>query len=71
VTDKLITTLKELPVPKRSGVLEYIKSRLAINAPQATKREHSQAIPMNGLYLWATYKECSSSPTLNKGWNKG
>jgi hypothetical protein len=38
VTDKLVTILKELPVPKRSGVLENIKSRLAIDAPQATKR---------------------------------
>jgi hypothetical protein len=38
VTDMLVTPLKEIPVPKRSGFLENIKSRLAINAPQATKR---------------------------------
>jgi hypothetical protein len=38
VTDKLITTLKELPVPKRPGVFENIKSRLAIDTLQATKK---------------------------------
>jgi hypothetical protein len=38
VTDKLVTTLKELPIPKLSGVLADIKSRLAIDTPQASKR---------------------------------
>jgi hypothetical protein len=37
-TDKLDTTLKELPVPKRSSVLDNIKSRLAIVPLQPTKR---------------------------------
>ncbi len=37
-TDKLVTTLKELPVPKRSSVLDNIKRRLAIDTPQPTKR---------------------------------
>jgi hypothetical protein len=55
VTDKLVTTLKELPGPKQSGVLENIKSRLEINDAQQPK-ERSQATPMNGSYLRATYK---------------
>jgi hypothetical protein len=38
VIDELITTLKELPGPKRSGVLDNIKSRLEINDAQLTKR---------------------------------
>ncbi len=38
VTDKLVTTLKELPGPKRSGVLDNIKSRLEIKDAQTTKR---------------------------------
>jgi hypothetical protein len=38
VTGELVISIKELPVPKRSGVLDNIKSRLAIDAPQPTKR---------------------------------
>jgi hypothetical protein len=54
VTDKLITTLKELPVPKRPGVFENIKSRLAIDALQATKRiltshTHEWLLPLGDL----------------------
>jgi hypothetical protein len=37
VTDELVTTLKELPVPN-TGVLDNIKSRLAIDALQPTRR---------------------------------
>ncbi len=39
--------------------------------PRNRQKEHSQAIPTHGSYLKATYKGCPSSPTLNKGWNKG
>jgi hypothetical protein len=38
VTDELITTLKELPIPKRCSVLDNIKSILDIDDPQLTKR---------------------------------
>jgi hypothetical protein len=38
VTDELVTTLKELPGQKRSGVFDNIKSRLDINNAQLTKR---------------------------------
>jgi hypothetical protein len=38
VTDKLLTTLKELPVPKRFDVLVNIKSRLDIDNLQPTRR---------------------------------
>jgi hypothetical protein len=54
VTDELVTTLKELPGPKRSGVLDNIKSRLEINDAQTTKRTltshtHKWLLPQGDL----------------------
>jgi hypothetical protein len=54
VTDKLVTTLKELPVPKQSGVLDNIISRLDIDDPQPTKRTltshtHKWLLPQGNL----------------------
>jgi hypothetical protein len=54
VTDKLVTTLKELPGPKRSGVLDNIKYRLEINDMQPTIRTltshtHEWLLPQGDL----------------------
>jgi hypothetical protein len=54
VTDKLVETLKELPVPKRSSVLDNIRSRLAIDARKPTKRTltshtHKLLLPQSNL----------------------
>jgi hypothetical protein len=38
VSDNLVTTLKELPVHKRLGVLANIENKLAIETPPTTKR---------------------------------
>ncbi len=54
MTDKLVTTLKELPVLKRSRVLDNIKSRLDIGNAQPTKRTltsntHKWLLPQGNL----------------------
>jgi hypothetical protein len=54
VTDKLVTMLKELPGPKRSGVLDNVKSRLDIDDAQPTKRTpashtHEWLLPQGNL----------------------
>jgi hypothetical protein len=54
MTDKLVITLKELPVPKRSSVLDNIKSRLEIDIVQPTKRTltshtHEWLLPQGDL----------------------
>ena len=38
VADKLVTTLQDLHIPKQSGVLANIKSRLEIDTPHRTTR---------------------------------
>jgi hypothetical protein len=54
MTDELVTTLKELPGPKRSGVLDNIESRLEINDAQTTNRTltshtHEWLLPQGDL----------------------
>jgi hypothetical protein len=51
---KLVITLKELPVPKRSGVLDNIRSRLDIDNAQPKKRiltshTHKWLLPQGDL----------------------
>jgi hypothetical protein len=65
VLDKLVTTLKELPVCKCAGDQADIQISQHLG-PRPQQRRHLHALPTNCSYLLATYKGCLLSPTLNK-----